>query len=136
LSPAAGEVVGVVAGESDEPDLAVVVDVVPDVPDGFVVLVVEDGDFVPGEVVVVLAVRALAVVLVALEAPEDFGLVVDVVVPEDFAVVVVFEDALGFAVVVVLLSEALTAPGFRVVVVVGLAFLGRGTVQVRREEPS
>jgi hypothetical protein len=72
----------------------------------------------------------------------DAGFVV--VVLEAFApvallvVLVVLADAdLGFlAVVLVVLLAAVTAPAREVVVVVGFAPLGSGTVQVRREEPS
>jgi hypothetical protein len=99
-------------------------------------------------VVVVLDDLAGPLVLVVPAAgPEvddvDAGFVV--VVLEAFApvallvvLVVLPEAAFGFlAVVLVVLLDAVAAPARKVVVVVvGLAPLGRGTVHIRREEPS
>lgn len=117
------------------------VDVVVAEPDGFVVVVVEPEDF-PVVVVddedEVLPVVAVAFGVVAVEPRA--------VVAVDLAVVAVVEVALGFVVDVVGLVPSdsspaevvvpVVAPGFMVVVVVGLAFFGRGTVQVSRDEPS
>jgi hypothetical protein len=83
-----------------------------------------------GFVVVVLEPFAPVVLLVVLVLPEAaFGFLAVVVVVEAFAWEAV-------VLVVVVLLAAVATPAFRVVVVVGLAPLGRGTVQVRREEPS
>ena len=87
----------------------------------------------------VLVVAGLAVVLVVLDAFAPVVLVELAALPDAafgfFAVVVVVETfALELVVLVVL--AAVAAPAFRVVVVVGLAPLGGGTVQVRRREPS
>jgi hypothetical protein len=98
------------------------------------------GVVLPGALDVVVVLEDFVPVVVEVLAPvADFGLVEEVVLLEALAldeVVLVVLDVFDLAVVVVVLSEALTAPGFRVVVVVGLAFLGSGAVQVRREEPS
>jgi hypothetical protein len=105
---------------------------VVDVLLGFVVVVVLEA-FAP----VVLVVELL---VLAVELP--FGFVEVVVLLEAFAlepVVLVVELLLAAfldVIVVVVLLATVAAPAFRVVVVVGLAFLGSGTVQVRREEPS
>jgi hypothetical protein len=75
----------------------------------------------------------------------DAGFVVVVLeafAPVAFVVVLVVlaEAAFGFLavvlVVLVVLLAAVAAPARKVVVVVGFAPLGSGTVQVRREEPS
>ena len=90
---------------------------------------VVDGLVDPPVVLVVLEAFAAPVVLVVLLALVEafFGFVVVVVLPAPFA----FEPV---GPVVVL--EAVAPPAFVVVVVVGLAFLGSGTLQVNRDEPS
>jgi hypothetical protein len=122
---AAGLVVDVV----DEADAPLVVEVVD--PDGFVELVVApdfpvvdvdddvEADADGFDVVAVLPRAVVAVVFAVVEVV--LGLLVDVVA---------LGPSASEPVVVVM------APAFMVVVVVGLAFLGSGTVQVRREEPS
>ena len=88
----------------------------------------------------VLVVAGLAVVLVVFEAFAPVVLLVLPPLPEAgfgfFAVVVLVEAFTLEPVVLVVLLADVAAPAFMVVVVVGLAPLGGGTVQVRREEPS
>lgn len=126
------------------------------VADFRVVVVVELALLPEDDVVFVVAEPDFDVVVVD---PEDLAVVL---VDDDFPVVVVglaVEPVLPRAVVAVLLAVVevvlglvdvdvvpfdpsasavvvVVAPAFIVVVVVGLAFLGSGTVQVRREEPS
>ena len=105
-------------------------------------VVVDDlgGPLVP----VVDGVAGLVVVLVVLEAFVPvvlLVLVVLVVLPEAafgfLAVVVVLVAAFALdGVVVAVLPAPVATPAFTVVVVVGLAPLGGGTVQIMRREPS
>ncbi len=73
--------------------------------------------------------RVVVVVLDDLAGP--LVLVVEAFDPDVDAV-----DAGFLAVVLVVLLATVAAPARKVVVVVGFAPLGSGTVQVRREEPS
>ena len=89
----------------------------------------------------VLVVAALDRVVDDVDA--GFAVVVlEAFAPDVLLVVLVLADAaFGFFAVVVLVLlllvlAAVAAPARKVVVVVGLAPLGRGTVQVSREEPS
>jgi hypothetical protein len=109
-----------------------VVVVVLDAAFGVVVLVVEG---------LVVAVDCLAPVVLVVVLLGALGLVVvvvdfDVVAVEPRAAVV--DVVFGFVDEVVSLSPVVVvvAPALAVVVVVGLAFFGSGTVQVRRDEPS
>jgi hypothetical protein len=129
------EVVGVVAAAEGLPVVVVVepLDFAPD--DDVEVVVAEPEDFE----VVVVEPDDFAVVVVD---DEEDVLLVDVVVDFDVVAVepraAVVDVVFGFVDEVVSLSPVVVvvAPGLAVVVVVGLAFFGSGTVQVRRDDPS